>query len=67
MLIIGLIAVAAPGIWRRLPIILGAIGGYLLYLLLANGFGLGKRHRLYGVGRRAVDRFAEIDRSELPR
>jgi len=42
VLIIGLIAVAAPGIWRRLPIIFGAIGGSLLYLLLANGFGLGK-------------------------
>src|SRR5215467_2875370 len=42
VLIIGLIAVAAPGIWRRLPIIFGAIGGYLLYLLLANGFVLGK-------------------------
>jgi putative pyrimidine permease RutG len=42
VLIVGLIAVSAPGLWRRLPIILGAIGGYLLYLLLANGFGLGK-------------------------
>src|SRR5262245_39920216 len=42
VLIIGLIAVVATGIWRRLPIIVGAIGGYLLYLLLANGFGLGK-------------------------
>src|SRR6516165_4374581 len=42
VLIIGLIAVAAPGMWRRLPIIFGAIGGYLLYLLLANGFALGK-------------------------
>jgi uracil-xanthine permease len=42
VLIIGLTAVAAPGIWRRLPIIFGAIGGYLLYLSLANGFGLGK-------------------------
>ena len=42
VLITGLIAVAAPGIWRRLPIIFGAIGGYLLYLLLANGFGLGR-------------------------
>src|ERR1700751_5139797 len=42
VLIIGLIAVAAPGIWRRLPIVFGAIGGYLLYLLLANVFGLGK-------------------------
>ena len=42
VLIVGLIAVLAPGLWRRLPIVLGAIGGYLLYLLLANGFGLGK-------------------------
>ena len=42
VLIVGVIAVAAPGSWRRLPIILGAIGGYLLYLLLANGFGLGR-------------------------
>src|SRR6516164_2751450 len=42
VLIVGLTAVAAPGLWRRLPIILGAISGYLLYLLLANGFGLGK-------------------------
>jgi putative pyrimidine permease RutG len=37
-----MVAVAAPGIWRRLPIIVGAIGGYALYLLLANGFGLEK-------------------------
>jgi xanthine/uracil permease len=42
VVIVGLIAVAAPGLWRRLPIIFGAIGGYLLYLLLANGFGLGR-------------------------
>jgi len=42
VLIIGSIAVSAPGIWQRLPIIFGAIGGYLLYLLLANGFALGK-------------------------
>jgi putative pyrimidine permease RutG len=41
VLIIGLIAVAAPGIWRRLPIVCGAISGYLLYFLLSNGFGLG--------------------------
>jgi putative pyrimidine permease RutG len=39
VLIIGLAAVAAPGLWRRLPIVIGALGGYLLYLLLANGFG----------------------------
>jgi putative pyrimidine permease RutG len=42
VLMIGVIAVAAPGIWRRLPIVCGAVGGYLLYFLLANGFGLGK-------------------------
>ena len=42
VLIIGLTAVAAPGLWRRLPVIVGAVGGYLLYLVLANGFGLGK-------------------------
>src|SRR5215468_11048316 len=42
VLIIGLVAVFASGLWRRLPIILGAVGGYLLYLLLANGFGWGK-------------------------
>jgi uracil-xanthine permease len=42
VLTIGLIAVATSGIWRRLPIIVGAIGGYLLYLLLANGCGFGK-------------------------
>jgi putative pyrimidine permease RutG len=42
VVITAFIAVAAPGLWRRLPIILGAIGGYVLYVLLANGLGLGK-------------------------
>ena len=42
VLIIGLIAVAAPGLWRRLPVIIGAIASYLLYLLLANGIGWSK-------------------------
>jgi uracil-xanthine permease len=42
VLIIGLIAVSTTGLWRRLPIILGAIAGYLLYLILTNGLGLGK-------------------------
>jgi putative pyrimidine permease RutG len=41
VLIVALMAVATPGMWRRLPIIFGAIGGYLLYLSLANGFGFG--------------------------
>ncbi len=42
MVIVGLVAVSAPGLWRRLPVIIGAIAGYLLYLLLANVLGLGK-------------------------
>jgi uracil-xanthine permease len=42
VLIIGLISVATTGLWRRLPIILGAIAGYLAYLVLANGLGWGK-------------------------
>src|SRR5450759_4413521 len=34
-------AVYAPGILRRLPILLGGVIGYIVYLVLANGFGLG--------------------------
>src|SRR5215472_755547 len=51
VLIVGLIAVAAPGLWRRLPIVFGAIGGYLLCFLLANGFGLGKPIDFFRVGK----------------
>jgi uracil-xanthine permease len=39
---VGLVAVRAPGLLRRLPILVGAIVGYLLYAVLANGMGLGK-------------------------
>ena len=42
VVIVGLVAVSAPGLWRRLPVIIGAIAGYVLYLLLANVLGLGK-------------------------
>ena len=42
VLVIGLIAVSTTGIWLRLPIIIGTIVGYLVYLVLANGLGLGK-------------------------
>ena len=42
VLAIGLVAVAAPGFLRRLPILLGGIAGYLIYLLLGNGLGWGK-------------------------
>ena len=39
---VGLVAVRAPGLTRRLPILLGGLAGYALYALLANGLGLGK-------------------------
>ena len=39
---VGIVAVRAPGLARRLPILLGGIAGYLLYALCANGLGLGK-------------------------
>jgi uracil-xanthine permease len=37
-----LVAVYAPGLLRRLPILLGGVIGYLIYLVFANGFGLEK-------------------------
>jgi uracil-xanthine permease len=42
ILAVGLVAVRAPGLLRRLPILVGALAGYLLYAALANGMGLGK-------------------------
>lgn len=38
---VALCAVYAPGMWRRLPILLGALAGYLVYLVAANGMGFG--------------------------
>jgi putative pyrimidine permease RutG len=38
---VALVAVYAPGMWRRLPILIGAAFGYLAYLVLANGLGFG--------------------------
>src|SRR2546429_9167080 len=47
MAIVTVLAVAAeagylPGPLRRLPILIGGIIGYVIYLTFANGFGLGK-------------------------
>ena len=39
---VGIVAVYAPGMWRRLPILLGGAAGYIAYLILANGLGLGQ-------------------------
>jgi uracil-xanthine permease len=38
---VGLFAVYAPGMWRRIPILIGAIVGYLVYYIAANVMGLG--------------------------
>jgi putative pyrimidine permease RutG len=40
ILVVGLVAVRAPGLARRLPILLGGLAGYVLYALAANGLGL---------------------------
>ena len=47
---VGAVAVYAPGQWRRLPILMGGGIGYLVYLVLANGFGLTKPVDFSGVG-----------------
>ncbi len=42
VLAVGAIAVFAPGTLGRLPILLGGIVGYVVYLVATNGLGLGK-------------------------
>jgi putative pyrimidine permease RutG len=39
---VGLIAVRAPGLAGRLPVLLGGLAGYLLHVTCTNGLGLGK-------------------------
>jgi uracil-xanthine permease len=41
ILSVAVVAVYAPGILRRLPILLGGVIGYVVYLVLANGLGMG--------------------------
>lgn len=41
VLTVGAVAVYAPGVWRRLPILVGGAIAYFAYLILANGLGLG--------------------------
>jgi len=38
---VGLVAVYAPGVWRRLPVLLGGAIGYLIYYVFANLMGYG--------------------------
>ena len=42
VLAVAAVAVYAPGLLRRLPILVGGIVGYIVYLILANGLGLTK-------------------------
>jgi putative pyrimidine permease RutG len=51
ILAVAVVAVYAPGMLRRLPILLGGAIGYLAYLLLANGFGWGKPIDFSGLSR----------------
>ncbi|HSE78220.1 MAG TPA: solute carrier family 23 protein [Alphaproteobacteria bacterium] len=42
VLAVGAIAVFAPGTFGRLPVLLGGIIGYVVYVAVTNGLGLGK-------------------------
>ena len=53
LLVLALVAVYAPGPIRRLPILIGGVVGYLVYLIFANGFGLGTPIDLSPVGKAA--------------
>jgi uracil-xanthine permease len=53
LLVLALVAIYAPGPLRRLPILIGGVVGYLFYLLLANGFGMGTPIDLSSVGNAA--------------
>ena len=39
---IGVVAASGGGMLRRVPVLLGGLVGYVLYVLLTNGFGLAK-------------------------
>ena len=46
---VGLVAVRAPGMIGRLPVLIGGLIGYLAYWVCANAFGLGKPIDFSGV------------------
>ncbi|MGQ0675322.1 MAG: solute carrier family 23 protein [Rhodospirillales bacterium] len=49
VLAVGLVAVFAPGMARRLPILLGGIIGYVVYMIATGGMGMGKPVDFSGV------------------
>ncbi len=46
---VGMAAVFLPGLWRRIPILVGGAAAYVIYLVLANMMGLGKPVDFSGV------------------
>jgi putative pyrimidine permease RutG len=46
---VGLVGVRAPGLAKRLPILLGGLAAYVLHLIVANGLGYGKAVDFSGV------------------
>jgi putative pyrimidine permease RutG len=53
VLAVVVIAVYSPGPLKRLPILIGGIAGYIIYLICANGLGLGKAIDFSGVAKAA--------------
>lgn len=53
VLAVAVVAVYAPGPLRRLPILLGGIIGYVVYLIFANGLNLGKPIDFTNLGKAA--------------
>ena len=49
VLAVGLIAVRAPGMLGRLPVLLGGLAGYLAYFVATNMMGMGKAIDFSGV------------------
>ncbi len=49
VLAVGTVAVHAPGMLRRLPVLVGGLFGYVLYYVCTNGLGLGKGIDFSGV------------------
>ena len=64
---VGLVAVRAPGLARRLPILLGGVAGYALYAICTNALGLGKPIDFSGVAECGLDRAAEVHGAGMER
>ena len=59
---VGLVAVRAPGLARRLPVLLGGLAGYAIYARLHERLRARQADRLRRRGGRALDRPAALPR-----